>query len=197
MEKPFYVYVHKTKDKKQIFYVGQGLIKNRRAYQKASRNSYWKRIVNKYGYSIEIWSYWDTQKEAQEEEKKLIAFFREQGCKLTNLTDGGEGTLGKRQTSKIKEILRKHAKERVGINRGIETTIIYINGDEFTFITGKIAANFIGVKPCSLADWIAKRYTPEKKHGIAAIRTKNKRGEIKEIQLEKEKQNGSPRVIIP
>jgi hypothetical protein len=174
------------------------LIKNRRAYQKAARNAYWKRVVNKHDHLIEIWSYWDTQKESQEEEKKLIAFFREQGCKLTNMTEGGEGTLGKKQTDEVKEILRKHAKERTGIasHRGIETTLIFTNGKEFTFITGKQAAKFIGVSPCSLADWIAKRYVPEKKHGITAIRTKNKRGEIKEIQIEKEKQNGSPRIIV-
>jgi len=94
----YYTYIHKKPDG-SIFYVGKGI--GNRAYSKR-RNNYWKRIVAKYGYEIEIVAYWENEKEAFEHEKLLIAKYKKLGCELANLTDGGEGASGYKHTESHK-----------------------------------------------------------------------------------------------
>ena len=85
----FYVYIHRKKSNNEIFYVGKG--KGKRAYRKDHRNIYWNKVVNKYGYEIEIYKDNLTEKEAFDLEVKLINELKEKGLQLTNMTDGGEG----------------------------------------------------------------------------------------------------------
>lgn len=76
------------------FYIGKG--KNSRPYVMSYRNSYFNNIVKKYGISniitevIEV----ESEKYAFALEKALIKNLRAIGFKLSNLTDGGEGTSG-------------------------------------------------------------------------------------------------------
>lgn len=65
----FYVYQHKTLDTNEIFYIGKG--RHYRAYSQ-SRNSYWKNIVDKHGYSVEIIEYFDDEEKAFDKEEELI-----------------------------------------------------------------------------------------------------------------------------
>jgi ribosomal protein L37AE/L43A len=65
----FYVYQHKTLDTNEIFYIGKG--RHYRAYSQ-SRNAYWKNIVDKHGYSIEIIEYFDDEDKAYDKEEELI-----------------------------------------------------------------------------------------------------------------------------
>ena len=51
MEK-FYVYGHYKPDSDIPFYIGKGC--RNRAFIKSNRGKYWKRIVAKYGYRVEI-----------------------------------------------------------------------------------------------------------------------------------------------
>lgn len=87
-----YTYCHTRNDTGKVFYIGKGV--KYRANATKSRNQYWKNIVKKYGYSIEILSYWESEKEALNHEKLLISCFKDMGYKLANLTDGGEGSIG-------------------------------------------------------------------------------------------------------
>lgn len=87
-----YTYCHTRNDTGKVFYIGKGV--KYRANAIKSRNQYWQNIVDKYGYSIEILAYWNTQAEALDHEKLLISCFKNMGYKLANLTDGGEGSTG-------------------------------------------------------------------------------------------------------
>ena len=94
----YYTYAHFTADTKKIFYIGKG--SHRRAWQATSRNKYWKHKVAKHGRTVEILAEWNTEAEAFEHEKFLIGCFESQ---LVNLTDGGEGTSGRKQGNEEKQ----------------------------------------------------------------------------------------------
>ena len=88
-----YVYLHKRLDKDEIFYVGIG--KNvERAYSKHSRNKYWKNIVAKTEYEVEIIAEDLSWEDACKMEIELICKYGRndfnQGS-LCNLTNGGDG----------------------------------------------------------------------------------------------------------
>ena len=100
----FYTYAHYNKTDNKIFYIGKGK-KNR--YKSIHRRSvYWNGVANKYGFEPKILAYWNTEKEAFEHEKVLIACFKDMGYKLANLTDGGEGTA----SPKVSESAKKRPK---------------------------------------------------------------------------------------
>lgn len=92
------VYIHRRKDIEDsflnVFYVGIALNEKRRPYEKYKRNSYWKNIVEKYGYEIEITHKNIIWQEACVIEKYLISFYGRHDLNLGNLanmTDGGDG----------------------------------------------------------------------------------------------------------
>lgn len=82
------------------FYVGKG--RGGRAWHKGGRNKHWHSIVAKYGIEVRLLAQWPTDAEAAAHEKFLIATFRGMGVKLCNVTDGGEGAPGRRQTEEAK-----------------------------------------------------------------------------------------------
>ena len=93
-----YLYRHIRLDTNKVFYVGIGSDdKYKRAKVKTNRSSYWKNIVNKTDYKIEIII---DDIEYEQACKKEIEFIQLYGRKdkglgtLVNLTNGGEGTLG-------------------------------------------------------------------------------------------------------
>lgn len=94
----YYTYAHFTADTKKLFYIGKGT--NKRAWQTSSRNRYWKHVVKKHGRTVEILARWNTEEEAFEHEKFLIGCLEAQ---LVNLTNGGEGTSGRKQSDEEKE----------------------------------------------------------------------------------------------
>ena len=94
-----YVYRHIRKDTNQPFYIGVGLTDDNyaRSRAKSKRNSYWKNIVSKAEYNIQI-LFDDVSREfALEKERELISIYKrgQDGGTLCNMTLGGEGTLGK------------------------------------------------------------------------------------------------------
>lgn len=108
LDKQFYVYVHMRASDDSVFYVGKG--SKYRYKVKQSRNVYWQRIVEKHGFVAEIVKSGLTFEEANTEEIALIKKLRDQGCKLCNLTDGGEGSLGVPTSEKTKELIRQKTK---------------------------------------------------------------------------------------
>ena len=98
-----YVYRHIRKDTNQPFYIGVGLTDDNyaRSMAKSKRNSYWKNIVSKSEYEIQI-LFDDVSREfALEKERELISIYKrvDDGGTLCNMTLGGEGTLGKRPSN--------------------------------------------------------------------------------------------------
>ena len=140
----YYVYSHINAITKEVFYIGKG--KDKRAYIKRGRSKYWKRIVNKYGYEIEIIHSNLSNEEACKLEKEYILKYgrRDIGTGiLINFTDGGEGTLNRPMNDKTKKILKeintgrptsKLQKEIVG-NRYRGKTGILHNGSESPLIS--------------------------------------------------------------
>ncbi len=107
MEKSSYVYIH-LKPNGEVFYVGIGKQKNfKRAFTKRKRSCFWKNIVTKHGYEIQILKSHITWEEACEIEKILISWYGRRDCcggSLVNLTDGGDGAIGFIQTEEQKKI---------------------------------------------------------------------------------------------
>lgn len=105
-----YVYFHKKADDGVIFYVGVGT--GRRAYRESNRSQFWKRIVDKHGYTIEFPHINISQEEAKVLEIHYISVYgridRGTGT-LCNMTDGGDGRTGYKCTEETKEKMRKAA----------------------------------------------------------------------------------------
>jgi len=91
-DKIFYVYQHLRADTREVFYVGKG--KGKRLTSRG-RNEYWKRIVDKHGLIVEVIAEKLTEIEAFELEVSTIRSLKQAGLKLANMTEGGEGTVGR------------------------------------------------------------------------------------------------------
>lgn len=114
-QKEFYVYFHRKETDNEIFYVGKG--KGKRAYIKNGRNSYWKNVFDKHGLVVEIHKSGLTEQEALDLEVLLIKELSEKGCKLCNLTDGGEGLSGYKFSEEGKQKISENSKRFVQENR--------------------------------------------------------------------------------
>jgi len=89
------LYVHVRLDTGEIFYIGIG--NANRPWQKKSRNRFWRNIVTKHGYRVEVWEEGLTWQHACLLEIGLIGVYgrRDLGLgPLVNLTDGGDGSHG-------------------------------------------------------------------------------------------------------
>lgn len=120
-----YVYGHLRTDKDEIFYIGVGSSKNYgRAFLKKGRNKFWQNVVKKTTYKVIILKDNLTWEEACKEEVRQIKIYGRRNIKtgcLVNLTDGGEGTVGKIMSNKEKAFhcntLSTHRKRTAEINR--------------------------------------------------------------------------------
>ena len=109
------VYRHRRLDTFEVFYIGIGKTE-KRAYSKKSRNKWWKNIILKTEYSVEIIIEDVSWKEAQEVEVLLISEYgrRDLGLgNLVNLTNGGEGTQGIIVSDKTKQNMSTSATGRL------------------------------------------------------------------------------------
>ena len=119
-----YIYRHIRLDSNKPFYIGIGedLPKNiglyKRAYEVVNRNKFWVNITNKTDYKIDILLDNLTWKEACEKEIEFILLYGRKDLKkglLVNLTDGGEGKKGVKdslETKTKKSTSAKHPKSQ-------------------------------------------------------------------------------------
>lgn len=115
------VYRHRTLDTKQVFYVGIGL--PNRPYKKNGRTLYWKNIVNKHGYSIEIIKENISWTDACELEELLILEYGRRDLKtgtLVNLTNGGDGV---KNYKFDKEVVQRIRKQNLGRKHSLQQNI--------------------------------------------------------------------------
>jgi hypothetical protein len=114
----FYVYEHWRLDRDECFYVGKG--KGSRAYSMKNRNKHHQAICAKLSrigsaFEVKIVASGLSEQEAFVLECEQIAFWRNAGCDLTNLTNGGEGISGFRHSDKTRQKLSD-------LNKGMPAT---------------------------------------------------------------------------
>lgn len=106
-----YLYRHIRLDKNEVFYIGIGVEHNyNRAFTRRSRSGFWKKVVAKTPYEVEIMLDDLTWEDACDKEKEFIKFYGRKNLNqgtLCNLTDGGEGVLGLKHTDKTKNLISK------------------------------------------------------------------------------------------
>lgn len=110
-----YVYRHIRIDKNEPFYIGISSSNNNYSYTRANtkmqRNEIWERIVAKTDYIVEILLDDISYEDAKIKEKEFIRLYGRidnQTGILSNLTDGGDGTLGMPSPSKGKKLSASH-----------------------------------------------------------------------------------------
>jgi len=114
----YYLYRHIRIDNGQPFYIGIGskiykqnksfsTLKSEysRAYTKYGRNIYWKRIINKTKYYVEIMIESNDYSFIKKKEIEFIYLYRK-NQKLSNLTDGGEGGNGYKPTPETLSLMK-------------------------------------------------------------------------------------------
>jgi len=162
MENKYYLYRHIRLDKNEPFYIGIGTkqprthnsVKSeyRRAYEINRKESYiWNKIINKTVYEVEILLESDNYDFIKQKEIEFIKLYGRINTKtgiLSNLTDGGEGTVG---IIKSKEQIEKHRKAMTGkkqsksqIQKRNESRKGYIHSEETKI---KISNSHKGKKP--------------------------------------------------
>lgn len=102
-----YIYRHIRLDINKPFYIGIGTIytkgnsyksEYRRAFLKSKRSNFWKNITSKSKYKIEILIESNDYKFIKQKEIEFVTIYGRQDLgkgNLVNLTNGGEGTLGR------------------------------------------------------------------------------------------------------
>ena len=112
----FYIYTHVRNDSNEIFYVGKGM--DKRAWSKHNRNKYWRNVVNKAGYTVQILGENLCESLAFDLEKELIKKIGKEN--LCNMTDGGEGMSGlehsdetRRKMSKAKKNISEETRRKM------------------------------------------------------------------------------------
>ncbi len=138
-EQKHYLYRHIRLDNNEPFHIGIGTVEKgrsianheryyRRAYNKTLRNNFWKRIVAKTEYEVEILLESDDYEFIKQKEIEFIALYgrRDLGKgTLCNLTDGGDGAIGcKRSEASIekqKERYRNNPHPTKGVPRTEES----------------------------------------------------------------------------
>jgi hypothetical protein len=109
----FYVYIHRKRTTREIFYVGKG--KNKRAFDFSDRGSHWERTVKKHGVIVEIVESGLQEWYALELESDLISLHGRLDLGdglLINKTDGGDGISGCVYSEESKQKIRDASKNR-------------------------------------------------------------------------------------
>jgi hypothetical protein len=108
-----FVYQHIRLDNNEVFYIGIAT-KNTRPYTHSGRNKYWKNIVSKYGYKVEILHENISRDNAKKIEIELILKYGRKDLglgNLVNMTDGGDGC-----NNVSYEVRKKHSDDMKGKN---------------------------------------------------------------------------------
>jgi len=104
----YYVYTHSTPEG-SVFYVGKG--KDKRAFSTSDRSLKWRDIVHANdGLTIKIVKRFETEDEAFDYERQLIAECKHAGADLVNYTSGGKGTKDYCVSESVRQLKSKQMK---------------------------------------------------------------------------------------
>ena len=178
----FYVYFHINPVKNEIFYVGKG--KGNRARSK-DRNDDWKKVVEQYGYIINIIEEGLTEQEALDKEsfyiKKIGRIDLGKGT-LVNKTDGYEGFSGVKKT-------RESIEKTNTFNKGNTYHLGHKHTDETKRRLSEISKRQIGPNK-------GKKFSDDHKLKLSLAKSGRKLSdEIKKRMSESQKNSWSKRKI--
>lgn len=180
-----YLYRHIRLDKNEVFYIGIGTVSKkdlqsindtvyyRRAFLKTIRSNYWKNITNAYNYKVEIVLESDDYDFILKKEKEFIMLYGRKDLNagtLVNVTDGGEGSLGRiislearrkmsesrkgLTTSNLqKEIVGNMFKNKFGILHN-RSKHVYCIEDDIYFGSVSELGRFLDRKPSSIIYYV-------------------------------------------
>lgn len=115
----YYLYQHTRLDTNRVFYIGIGTkpakfssitLEFSRAYAKTGRNKFWKNIICKTKYKVEILLESNDYEFIKEKEIEFVKLYGRRNLglgSLVNLTDGGEGVKGRIISIEEREQIRK------------------------------------------------------------------------------------------
>jgi hypothetical protein len=169
----FYVYEHWRTDRGECFYVGKGF--GRRAYDMSRGRNAWHRFLqaklSALGTAIEVRIVADglSEREAFDFEVERIAFWKNDGADLVNLTLGGDGPSGRKHTEEWK---RANGERMRGTKMSDESR---------AKLSASMKGNKNGLgkkKPQHVIDKVAaanrgKKRTPEMNAHMSAVRKAN------------------------
>lgn len=181
----YYLYRHIRLDKNEPFYIGigskppvidkHGNFKSEysRAFSFSKRTKYWKNIVAKTEFEVEIMLESESHEFIKEKEIEFIALYGRKDLGkgiLCNLTDGGDGSVGFKHTEETLNYLKENntMKDRVGaLNPASEKVIDTLTLEIYD--CAKYAAEANGYNPK-----IFRRYmTGERKNPTYCVYLKN------------------------
>jgi hypothetical protein len=169
------VYRHIRLDNNQTFYIGIG--SENRAYNKHHRSNWWKKVVNKAGYRVEILAKNLTKELACELEMFLIELYGRKDLgegELVNMTDGGEGTINK--SDEVRKKISENLKGKPSGMKGKKMS------DEHKNKIG--AANKISLK--GKEPWMkGKKHSNESKNKIS-LKSKGRKAWNKGVEMRNE-----------
>jgi len=148
------VYRHIRLDKNEPFYIGITDKNKYRKSEKKGRNVIWKNIVNKTNYIIEVLLDDLTYEEAIEKEIEFIKLYGRIDIKtgiLANMTDGGEGAVGRKYTpsdthkfnlskSALGKKMSDESKRKMSINQKLQILQFDLDGNFIKEFDGIIDA---------------------------------------------------------
>lgn len=156
----YFLYRHIRLDKNEPFYIGIGTKEFRktefrkfnqeykRAFSKMDRSLFWKRIVSRAKYEVEILFESDDYSFIKKKESEFIKLYGRSNVglgPLCNLTDGGEGSNGWIPTDETRIRMSENSgiKGKFGKNHHLSIKIYVYN------INGEFIGEFGGYRECS------------------------------------------------
>ncbi len=150
----FYLYRHIRLDKQEPFYIGIGKVRSKysntleskyeRAYSK-KRSLFWKRIITKTDYKVEILLESNSEYFIKNKEIEFIRIYGRKDLNLgtlCNLTDGGDGSFNRvnslERNKKVSEALKLRIRTQETFDKIRESkykSIIRSDGKEFKSLT--------------------------------------------------------------
>lgn len=154
----YYLYRHVRLDNNTVFYIGIGKKPNKifpcreykRAYEAYKRNKFWKNIVNKTSYKVDILFESESREEIINKEKEFILLYGRRDINtgtLVNHTSGGDGQHEWNPPKSHREASRKRMIEmNKTLKRKNHTSILVLNIETGIFYnTLRDAYNFSGI----------------------------------------------------
>ena len=170
----FYVYQHSIPNTQRVFYVGKG--SGKRAFSNKDRNTHWKNIVNKYGFTVDFVCSNLDEELAFFAEQELIDVYKKRGLQLANMTAGGDGggsCVVSEETKQKLSVALKGRKKPEGFSEKLKQRMIGKKATEET--KKRLRESHFGVNLGEKHGMFGKFHTQEARQKMSASKVGKKR----------------------